>query len=187
MLLKKGFIVAVVDKIADLLEFKPGNLIINESIEPPIKIVRKGETLTNKSGWNRLHLHLFVKEDICEGDWILGAEESKLLIITASKDIPDQLKLIATTNSEYPCARIPKWFVQEYAEKETSEVLVRYEKTDEKLVPKKNKEHYIQLGALKDSYTVDDVKDFILKMFEDTYGSEADSTPVKDWIGENLY
>ena len=73
MLLKKGSIVAVPFKESEetTVVFKPGTLIINPDIFPPMRIVRKGENYDSSMGYTKLFLYLFVIEDAKKGDYML--------------------------------------------------------------------------------------------------------------------
>lgn len=148
MLVKNGIVISCISRVSDLVEFKTGDLIGNENTEPSMKIVRKTDKINNADGWDRLHLYIFVESDVEKDDYIL-AESSSQALVGKAKDAGEKLKLIATTNPNYICAKVPKWFVQEYAKQEIVDVFVEYEETKEKLVPKKNKEHFIQLQLVK--------------------------------------
>ena len=185
MLVKKGFMVSAVDRIADLTEFKPGTVVENIDMDPSLRVIKKGEVVKNKDGWNKVHLYLFVKEDVLRGEFLLADEHSKSLITEATKDLEDQMHLVATTNPEFVCARIPKWFIKDYVEKNINDVAVQYEATTERLVPKKNKEHYIQLGVFQEYYDLEDVSRIILTMVEHVYVNHNREAVTK-WINENL-
>ena len=186
MLLKRGIIISAVEKTADLTEFKTGSIVTNDTQMLNKKIVRKNENITNKDGWNRLHLYLFVEDDAKAGDFIINSNKnSKTLVEKTDKDIEDVQVLVATTDSRYLCARVPKWFIQKYVENEQNEVLIQYEETLEKLIPKKNKEHYIQLGETKEIYTGEEVKDLFFKLANELDEGKYSFT-IENWINENL-
>jgi len=184
MLLKKGIIIEMQERSSEIVDFKSGNIVFNEDVEPSIKIIRKTDILDNRTGWNRLHLYLIVEDSAKEGDFIISNEESKF-IVSAERDLENAIVLVATTDTKYLCARIPKWFIQEYAEKRTNGVYVQYEETNERLVPKKNKEHYIQFGNIERRYSIEEVQNVILSMNEELFGDEF-TVPIQKWIDDNL-
>jgi hypothetical protein len=187
MLLKSGLIIGVIANHPKnmLVEFNAGNIVSNKDVEPSMKLVRKADKITTNSGYSRLHLYLFVEEDACVGDFVL-CEDGSDSIVQVEDVIKNAMRLIATTNTKYPIARLPKLFLNEYVEAGgIDRTMVVYEEKGEHLIPKINSRNIVSLGGVKDTYTGEEVSKlfdrFLDEVCEGQYKNNA-----KAWKEENI-
>ena len=184
MLLKKAFIVAINERQSDVVVFKPGTIVVNNDIQPSMKIVRKDDVIDNKTGYKRLHLYLFVDEDADTGDYILG--ETDNIVSQLKKPALNVKRLVATTNTEIPIARLSKLFLNTYVENDgVDSVLIEYEKFLDKLIPCKNKHNVIRMSSFKENYNGEEVAEKIMSLIDEVYGNR-DKDTVLEWIENNI-
>lgn len=191
MLLKNGIIIPMVAKVPPgaNVQFSAGHIIVNENLEPSMHIVRKGENYDSNMGYKRLHLYLFVKEDVKKGDWILSedSDEDNINIVRAVSREEDTLKLVATTNTKFPIARLPKLFLNEYVDcgGGIDRTMVVYKEEPNGLVPEVNSRNIIKLGKTKDCHTGEEVAELIERMVAEVYDGKYIER-VKQWTYENV-
>lgn len=174
MLLKNGIVVAIAAKhpVNCLVKFGASDIIINSSIEPSMKIVRKNEDYSTEMGYSRLHLYIFVQESAGIGDYVLADVEPES--ICQLKDVVSEAyRLVATTNTKFPIARIPKIFLNNFVEAGgIDRTMVVYEEKGDYVVPKINSRGMILLSNLKDCYTGAEVAELFDMFVDEVCGGE---------------
>jgi hypothetical protein len=178
---KRGTIIEQCHRTPMKVEFKAGDLITNTDVQPSLKVVRNGENITNEKH-DLVHLYLYVAADAKAGDYVMGENYKPVKI---QKEEKDSMLLVATTNKEIPLARFSKSFINYYAEKEVSEVLVEHVLFGEEIIPSKNKNNIIQLKTENTDRSELEVIEVIEKLIKEVYGDDK-KAEVVEWIKANL-
>ena len=210
MLLKKGIVImldsneksATVEIEGNIEKtFPRGSIVFNVNVMPSMRIVEANEVYNESMGYNRVHLHLVVEEELVIGGYNLnGSTVTKTTVDVEGHHV------IASTDRQLGLPKFSRGFLERYEDKQgIDSVFVVYEdtldpvgeKTNEiydvedaggKLVPKVNRNNIISLRKIKTSYTAIEVK----KLFNKFLKTNLCSTDIKDtskintWINSNI-
>ncbi len=193
MLLKKGNIimfptnegeVIITSNEEEWLGYPKGTLVFNSNVNPSIHIVEPEEKCLKADGFTKLHLYLFIEDDVKIGDFILKERGNK--IISQATESGTNNKLIACSDRVYGLPKFSKKFLMRYAEKTgINEVFIVFEETNDNIIPKVNKNGAISIHKAKDTFTGVEVATLLKAFMKDIYDNDKYQEGI-NWINEKI-